>query len=120
MIERAVILCGDGGMLEVDHFGFSTFAPPASASPAAAPAAPASSAPAPHTASARMAPGDSDLFSLAEMEKRHIFAALEKTNQNRTHAAKLLGISIRTLRNKLHEYGVAGKEDDTATVDKPE
>lgn len=43
-------------------------------------------------------------FSLKEMEKDLIFRALEKTNGNRTHAAKILGISIRTLRNKLHEY----------------
>jgi len=43
-------------------------------------------------------------FSLREMEKNMIFKALEKTNGNRTHAADLLGISIRTLRNKLQEY----------------
>jgi two-component system response regulator FlrC len=43
-------------------------------------------------------------FSLKEMEKDLIFRALEKTNGNRTYAAKILGISIRTLRNKLHEY----------------
>lgn len=49
---------------------------------------------------------ESNLFplSLREMEKKLIFKALEKTNGNRTHAAKALGISIRTLRNKLHEY----------------
>jgi two-component system response regulator FlrC len=29
---------------------------------------------------------------------------LEDTNGNRTHAAKMLGISVRTLRNKLNEY----------------
>ncbi len=43
-------------------------------------------------------------LSLKEMEKGLIFKALEKTNGNRTHAARILGISIRTLRNKLHEY----------------
>jgi DNA-binding NtrC family response regulator len=43
-------------------------------------------------------------FSLREMEKSLIFKTLEKTNGNRTHAARILGISIRTLRNKLHEY----------------
>ena len=43
-------------------------------------------------------------FSLRDMEKNMIFKALEKTNGNRTHAAELLGISIRTLRNKLQEY----------------
>ncbi len=43
-------------------------------------------------------------FSLREMERGLIFKALEQTNGNRTHAAKILGISIRTLRNKLHEY----------------
>ena len=42
--------------------------------------------------------------TIAEMERRLIFSTLDKTNQNRTRAAKLLGISIRTLRNKLHEY----------------
>lgn len=42
--------------------------------------------------------------TIAEMERQLIFKTLHKTNQNRTQAAKILGISIRTLRNKLHEY----------------
>jgi len=46
--------------------------------------------------------------TIAEMEKQLILSTLDKTNQNRTKAAKLLGISIRTLRNKLHEYRAAG------------
>ncbi len=42
--------------------------------------------------------------SLKEMEKKVIFHALDQTNGNRTHAAEMLGISVRTLRNKLNEY----------------
>jgi two-component system response regulator FlrC len=41
---------------------------------------------------------------LRDMEERLISRALEKTQGNRTHAARMLGISIRTLRNKLNEY----------------
>ncbi|MBW1676982.1 MAG: sigma-54-dependent Fis family transcriptional regulator [Deltaproteobacteria bacterium] len=42
--------------------------------------------------------------SLKEMEKRMIMHTLDQTNGNRTHAADILGISVRTLRNKLNEY----------------
>ena len=41
---------------------------------------------------------------LKEVEKKLIFQTLDQTNGNRTHAAKMLGISVRTLRNKLNEY----------------
>jgi two-component system response regulator FlrC len=44
------------------------------------------------------------------LEKRQIFTTLDHTKGNRTHAAKLLGISIRTLRNKLNEYGVNARD----------
>ena len=61
---------------------------------------------------------DSGQFpSLAELEKQHILAALRECNGNRTHAAKMLDISIRTLRNKLNEYNGATKpEADPQTV----
>jgi two-component system response regulator FlrC len=42
--------------------------------------------------------------TLREVEKKTIFHTLDRTNGNRTHAAEILGISVRTLRNKLNEY----------------
>ena len=42
--------------------------------------------------------------TVRQMEKSLIFHTLKEVNDNRTQAAELLGISIRTLRNKLHEY----------------
>jgi len=35
-----------------------------------------------------------------------ILEALEKTGQNRTRAAELLGIGRRTLQNKIRAYGI--------------
>jgi len=42
--------------------------------------------------------------SLREIEKNVILNTLDHTNGNRTHAAEILGISVRTLRNKMNEY----------------
>jgi two-component system response regulator HydG len=44
--------------------------------------------------------------SLKEIEKDMILRTLDETGGNRTHAAKLLGISRRTLQLKLKEYGI--------------
>jgi two-component system response regulator FlrC len=46
-----------------------------------------------------------------EMEKKLILETLRTTDSNRTQAAKMLGISIRTLRNKLNEYRSTGDWD---------
>ncbi|MFP5447346.1 MAG: sigma-54-dependent Fis family transcriptional regulator [Caulobacterales bacterium 32-67-6] len=46
--------------------------------------------------------------TVAEMEQQLIIDTLEHCAGNRTHAANILGISIRTLRNKLKEYTEAG------------
>jgi two-component system response regulator FlrC len=43
-------------------------------------------------------------ITIDEMEKKLIEKTLNDKGGNRTHAAKSLGISIRTLRNKLNEY----------------
>ena len=46
--------------------------------------------------------------TVAEMEKSLILDTLSHCLGNRTHAATILGISIRTLRNKLNEYADQG------------
>jgi len=43
-------------------------------------------------------------MSVREMERKLIFETLERVGGSRTRAAEMLGISIRTLRNKLQEY----------------
>jgi DNA-binding NtrC family response regulator len=45
--------------------------------------------------------------SVAGAEKSAIESALKSSGGNRTHAAKALGISRRTLHNKLNEYGIS-------------
>lgn len=47
---------------------------------------------------------EASLLSLEEIEKRHILRVLETTGQNRTKAAKILGIGLRTLQRKLKEF----------------
>jgi two-component system response regulator FlrC len=46
--------------------------------------------------------------TVAAVERDLILDTLDHCLGNRTHAAKILGISIRTLRNKLNEYSLAG------------
>lgn len=46
--------------------------------------------------------------TVADVERDLILDTLDHCLGNRTHAAKILGISIRTLRNKLSEYTAAG------------
>lgn len=45
-------------------------------------------------------------LTIAEAEKQLILKTLESCGDNRTRAAELLNISVRTLRNKLHEYRI--------------
>ena len=63
--------------------------------------------PAPSTA--LPASGGEENLTMEEIERRAILGALEKTGGNRTRAAGLLGIGLRTLQRKLKEYRLAGK-----------
>jgi DNA-binding NtrC family response regulator len=103
VIERAIILCGDGDQIEARHLGLLTVASAAVDTPRRSPLG-------------RIAEtGSADPFpTLGELERQHIMAALARCNNNRTHAARLLDISVRTLRNKLNEYRAGTAVADVA------
>jgi DNA-binding NtrC family response regulator len=106
-IERAVILTESGRPITSAALGlpgdFSAFLPPATPEPEIF------TAPTPATVSTRAVTDESGgVLTIAVLEKQAIQAALLQTGSNRTQAAALLGISIRTLRNKLQEYRTAG------------
>jgi len=63
-----------------------------------------------HAAAAAQAVASAPLVgqTVAQVEQQLILDTLSHTLGNRTHAAVILGISIRTLRNKLKEYSDAG------------
>ena len=86
VIERAVLL-SNGPLLQPEHITSESGDPPQARAPIAA------------ERDHGTAP-----VSIWEMERDLILRTLERVNGNRTHAAKLLEISIRTLRNKLREY----------------
>ena len=89
-IERAVILAG-GRVIETKHLppGFGT-------------------------AQVRTAELDPNAIHLGvgttveEAEKQLILRTLASTSNNKTRAAEILGISLKTLHNKLKEYGSNG------------
>ncbi|MFZ5776049.1 MAG: sigma-54-dependent transcriptional regulator [Thermodesulfobacteriota bacterium] len=104
LVERAVLLA-QGQELALWDF-WDDVEPPSLSEPALSPAVGADTAPvAAANASAAVEVG---MQTLREVERQMILQALRKTDNNRTHAADLLGISVRTLRNKLHEYRSQG------------
>jgi DNA-binding NtrC family response regulator len=98
-IERAVIVC-DTGLIETKHLppGFGQ-------------------------APLRTAANDPDAVRLGvgttveEAEKMLILKTLEATSNNKTRAAEILGISLKTLHNKLKEYGSAAAAESLASKD---
>lgn len=123
-IERAVILTESGSMLRGASLGLLMPSAPVAvpamvAAPAVAvgvlepgsplPQVPAMPIPAiaPPVVPAEP-PAEEPIITLDELEKRQILRALEHTGGNRTEAARILAISIRTLRNKIALYREQG------------
>ena len=106
-VERAVILAFDH-TVDLSHlpagFGDLQHTPPAHGAHLAQAPAASSSVPAP--------PQDARAVHLTvgmtvdEAEKQLILKTLEATRNNKTRAAEILGISSKTLQNKLKEYAV--------------
>ena len=48
--------------------------------------------------------------TLQDMERQLLEATLEATNGNRTRTAVMMGVSLRTVRNKIREYGLVQRE----------
>jgi transcriptional regulator with PAS, ATPase and Fis domain len=129
VLERAVILAGEGA-IELRHLpgflqprGSSTEVAGSGGTPVPPPNGGAASGsggtPAPAVVSASVPtpppPEDKETVrfqigtTVEEAEKQLILRTLEHTRNNKTRAAEILGISLKTLHNKLKEYG-AGKE----------
>lgn len=87
-LERAVIVC-EGGLIETKHLppGFGQNVRPAAHDPDAV----------------HLGVGT----TVEEAEKQLILKTLQSTTNNKTRAAEILGISLKTLHNKLKEYGRA-------------
>jgi DNA-binding NtrC family response regulator len=48
------------------------------------------------------------ILTLAQLEKLYILDMLKKTGNNKTKTAELLGVSLKTIYNKLASYGAEG------------
>ena len=48
--------------------------------------------------------------TLQDVERQLLEATLAATNGNRTRTAEMMGLSLRTIRNKIREYGLAPRE----------
>jgi len=88
VIERAVLLCG-GGSIVPENLCLEEIIP--SAPPAEAP-----------SGEGEFSAGKG--MTLRDMERNLIFETLQSVKGNKTRASQMLGVSVRTVRNKLNEY----------------
>ena len=94
-----MILAGEGTIEAEESAGLPATSAAAVAPRRAAPAAPASPAEDPDGVKFQIG------TTVEEAEKGLILRTLEHTRNNKTRAAEILGISLKTLHNKLKEYG---------------
>jgi DNA-binding NtrC family response regulator len=109
LIERATILAGRG-LLSVEHLP-PLFGLPAATSRTTAPGTTAPGAtnlPVPSETEVRLPVGT----TVDEAEKQLILRTLLSTQHNKTKAAEILGISSKTLQNKLKEYKAVSSGKD--------
>ncbi|WPZ34192.1 sigma-54 dependent transcriptional regulator [Thalassobaculum sp. OXR-137] len=109
---EAIMLTGEGMTPASPTPAFSSAPRTEAAAPSAAPssAAPAPSAPASEPAAPVTDTGGLVGRTVADVERHLIIDTLSHCLGNRTHAANILGISIRTLRNKVKQYTDEGFE----------
>ena len=48
--------------------------------------------------------------TVGEIERELVLQTLARCDGNRTHAARMLGLSVRTLRNKIRQYLAEGRD----------
>jgi DNA-binding NtrC family response regulator len=48
--------------------------------------------------------------TVGEIERELVLQTLARCDGNRTHAARVLGVSVRTLRNKIRQYSAEGAD----------
>ncbi|MFT7144055.1 MAG: two-component system response regulator FlrC, partial [bacterium] len=121
-IHRAVLMMGDDNIMSADHISISPMSQNMASTVAdvpvqtdidkkralagAAAGAYANTSGGYEKGMGATEPSASDMVgrTVQEMEEQLILSTLNYCKGNRTHAADILGISIRTLRNKLKEY----------------
>jgi DNA-binding NtrC family response regulator len=109
LMERAVLLAGAGPIMPMHFLNDPEAWMPESEATSVLQDGAVSGTESQIAGQAQFSPS-SGVIPIAEMEKQLIIQSLDQTSGNRTKAAELLGISVRTLRNKLNDYKKDGLE----------